>query len=68
MNRIKQLRKYLGYTQDKLAKILNISRSTVAMWETTSQLPDYETAQRISQLFNISSDFIYSIVHIVLPL
>ena len=61
MNRIKQLRKYLGYTQDKLAKILNISRSTVAMWETTSQLPDYETAQRISQLFNISSDFIYSI-------
>lgn len=61
MNRIKQLRKYLGYTQDKLAKVLNISRSTVAMWETTSQLPDYETAQRISQLFNISSDFIYSI-------
>lgn len=61
MNRIKQLRKYLGYTQDKLAKVLNISRSTVAMWETTSQLPDYETAQRISQLFNISLDFIYSI-------
>ena len=58
MTRIKQLRNFFNYTQDHLAKLLNVSRSTVAMWETTTQSPDYTTLSRISQIFNISPDFI----------
>lgn len=58
MNRIKQLRKFFNYTQDRLAKLLGVSRSTVAMWETTSQEPDYLTLSRLSQIFNISPDFV----------
>ncbi len=58
MNRIKQLRHFFGYTQEKLAKMLNVGRSTVAMWETSSQEPDYETLKRLSQIFDIPPDFV----------
>lgn len=58
MTRIKQLRKFFNYTQDRLAKLLHVSRSTVAMWETTNQTPDYETLSHISQIFNIPPDFV----------
>ena len=58
MTRIKQLRKFFGYTQDKLAKLLKVSRSAVAMWETTSQMPDYETLRKLSQIFDIPPDFV----------
>lgn len=58
MTRIKQLRKFFNYTQEHLAKLLHVSRSTVAMWETTNQSPDYGTLSHISQIFNIPPDFV----------
>lgn len=58
MNRIKQLRNFFGYTQDKLAKMLKVGRSTVAMWETSSQEPDYNTLKTLSQIFDIPPDFV----------
>lgn len=58
MNRIKQLRKMHGYTQAKLAELLHVSRSAVAMWETTPQRPDPNTLREISQSFNVPTDFI----------
>ena len=58
MNRIKDIRKFFSYTQDTLAKMLHVSRSTVAMWETSSQSPDYVTLRNISQMFNLPPDFI----------
>ena len=58
MNHIKQLRNMLGYTQAQLANLLHISRSAVAMWETTEQKPDYDTLRQLSQAFNVPTDFI----------
>lgn len=60
MTRIKQLRKIFGYTQDKLAKLLCVSRSTVAMWETSTQTPDYPVLKKIEQIFDAPTDFILS--------
>ena len=41
--RIKQLRKERGLSQDQLAKILGVSRSTVGMYETGKREPDFES-------------------------
>ena len=38
--------------------MLHVSRSAVAMWETSSQSPDYGTLSNISQMFNLPTDFI----------
>lgn len=58
MNRIKQLRKMHGYTQTKFAELLHVSRSAVAMWETTPQRPEPGTLREISHTFNVPTDFI----------
>lgn len=58
MTNTKKLRKFFGYTQEQLAKLLGVSRSTVAMWETSSQEPEYEIVSKMALIFNVSSDFV----------
>ena len=50
------LRKQKKISQEKLAKELNVSRSTVAMWENNSNEPDINTLVKIANLFKISLD------------
>lgn len=61
MNNIKKARKMSGYTQEKLGEMLQVSRSTIAMWETTQQLPDYESLLRMVELFQLPWDYILGI-------
>lgn len=50
------LRKSKKINQEKLAKILNVSRSTVAMWENGSNQPDAKTIVKIANILEISTD------------
>jgi len=58
MNPIKKIRTSLGYTQEKFASLLHVSRTTVTMWETDKSEPGYETIRTLSNLYNIPSDFV----------
>ncbi len=49
-------RKQNNLNQEKLAKKLNVSRSTVAMWENNSNEPDHKTLVKIASILNISID------------
>lgn len=48
------LRKSRCYTQDDLAKRLNVSRQAVSKWETGSTIPDIEILLKISKLYNLT--------------
>ncbi len=52
------LRKKSGIRQDDLASRLNVSRTTISMWENGSSLPSYETLSELSKIFNESVDLI----------
>lgn len=39
--RLKELRKENGITQSELAKSLNVSRSSIAMYENGDRIPSY---------------------------
>lgn len=52
--RLKELRKENGITQSELAKSLNVSRSSIAMYENGDRIPSYETLETISDFFNVS--------------
>ena len=54
--RLKMIRKLHNVTQQELADALNISRSTIAGYETKGKEPDYATLIRISDYFHISVD------------
>lgn len=56
--RLKSLRKKCGYTQVSLAETLGVSKGTVAMWETGKRTPDFETLIRLSDLFDMRTDYI----------
>ncbi len=55
---LKLLRTSNSLTQDELAKILKISRSTVGMYENGSREPDYETLEAIADYFNVDIDYL----------
>ena len=55
-NRLNQLRKLSGMTQEQLAEKLSVSRQTVSRWETGGALPDLESIVKISRIFHVSLD------------
>ncbi|AFQ45358.1 helix-turn-helix domain-containing protein [Desulfosporosinus meridiei] len=65
--RLQQLRNKFELTQEELAKILCMSRSTYAQYEVDRRKPDYDTLHRIADYFKVSIDFLlgrteYSII------
>ena len=53
---LKKVRKSKGLTQKALSEQLGVALSTVAMWETGSRQPDYQTLNRIADFFGVSFD------------
>ena len=53
-NVLKILREEHNVTQDELAKYLNVSRSTIAGYESRNRQPDYEKLIALSHFFNVS--------------
>lgn len=56
--RLKKLRSEKGLSQRELAVALNLSPSTIGMYETGQRVPDAETLNRIADLFNTSVDYL----------
>ena len=57
-NRLYQLRKQKGFSQEELANRLNVSRQTVSKWEVGDSTPDMEKLAAISDLFDVSLDML----------
>lgn len=52
--RIRELRRQRNYTQAELAKLLCVSRSTVAMWERNVRRPDYQILLKLCRIFDVT--------------
>ncbi len=55
-SKLKNLRKKTGFSQEKLADKLGVSRQAVTKWETENGIPDIENIIAISKLFDVSID------------
>ena len=53
-----ELRKKNGYSQEELAEILNVSRQTISRWEVGTALPDAINLIQLSKVFEVSADFL----------
>lgn len=51
--KIADLRKKNGMTQDDLGKEMNVSYQAVSKWERDESQPDFETMSKIAKLFNV---------------
>lgn len=55
-NKLYDLRKKKGLSQEELASRLNVSRQTVSKWEVGESAPDMENLVALSELFGVSLD------------
>ncbi len=58
---MRKLRESKGYTQSSLGDILNLSPSTIGMYEQGRRFPDVETLIRMCKFFNVSSDYLLEV-------
>lgn len=57
-NKIKTLRNELNISQEELAKKINVSPSTIAMYETNRRQPNYDVLLKLSNIFECSMDYL----------
>lgn len=57
-DKIIQLRKKSGWSQEELAQQLNVTRQSVSKWEGGQSVPDLERVLQMSRLFGVSTDYL----------
>lgn len=57
---LKDLREAQHITQSQLAEYLQVSRPTIAGYETKNRQPDFEKLEKIADFFQVSIDFLIS--------
>lgn len=56
--KIYQLRKAAGMSQEQLAECLEVSRQAVSKWETDQSVPETEKLAALSRVFSVSADML----------
>lgn len=57
-DKLTQLRKKAGWSQEELAEQMNVTRQSVSKWEGSQSIPDLEKMIRLSELFGVSTDYL----------
>lgn len=57
-DRIQQLRKQNGLSQEQLAEKLHVSRQAVSKWESAQAQPDLDKILAMSELFLVTTDYL----------
>ena len=56
--KLTQLRRDQGWSQETFAQQMNVSRQAVSKWESGHSLPDYDKLIAITDLFSVSLDYL----------
>ena len=57
-DKISELRKKNGWSQEELAGQLGVSRQSVSKWESAASIPDLDKILKLSELFGVSTDYL----------
>lgn len=65
--KIAQLREKKELTQEQLADILNLNRSTLANWETGYRAPSRDNLKKIANFFGVTTDYLIGLSSDTMP-
>lgn len=57
-DKIIDLRKRAGWSQEQLAEKVGVSRQSISKWESAQSIPDMNKLLLLSQIFNVSTDYL----------
>ena len=57
-DKLMDLRKKNGWSQEELAEMLGVSRQAVSKWEGAQSIPDMTRIIQLSELFGVSTDYL----------
>lgn len=57
-DKIMQMRKQAGWSQEELADKMEVSRQSVSKWESGMSVPDLNKILKLSELFEVSTDYL----------
>lgn len=57
-DKIINLRKKAGWSQEDLAEMIGVSRQSVSKWEGAQSVPDMDKVLRLSRIFGVSTDYL----------
>ncbi len=57
-DKLLQLRKKSGMSQEELAEKMNVSRQAVSKWEGAQSIPDLEKILQLSELYGVTTDYL----------
>ncbi len=57
-DKIMELRKKNGWSQEELAGQLGVSRQSVSKWESAASIPDLDKIIKLSEIFGVSTDYL----------
>ena len=57
-DKIIELRKQNGWSQEDLAEKMDVSRQAISKWEGAQSVPDMGRIVRLSELFGVSTDYL----------
>ena len=57
-DKIAQLRRQTGWSQEELAHQLNVSRQAVSKWESGSSIPELDKILNMSRIFHVTTDYL----------
>ena len=66
-DKIIELRKKNGWSQEDLAEKLDVSRQSISKWEGAQSVPDMNKIIKMSELFGVSTDFLLKDDYVVEP-
>ena len=57
-DKIIQLRKKQGWSQEELAEKVNVTRQSVSKWESSASVPDLDKIVKLSEIFKVTIDYL----------
>jgi transcriptional regulator with XRE-family HTH domain len=58
--KIHKLRKEKGWSQNQLAQKIDINTRNISLYESGKAVPSSETVQKLANLFNVSTDYLFN--------
>ena len=55
--KLKDIRKRFGLSQEQLAEIMHVSRQAITKWETDKGMPDVVNLQELAKVFGVTVDY-----------